>query len=68
MVELAQDIPGLIGARLTGGGFGGCTINLVEQSHAKTFAEELGRQYAARTGIVPEIHICHASGGAHQLQ
>ena len=68
MVDLAQDIPGLIGARLTGGGFGGCTINLVEQSKAKVFAEELGRRYAAKTGIVPQIHICHASGGAHRLE
>jgi galactokinase len=67
MVELAQDIPGLIGARLTGGGFGGCTINLVEQSHAKAFAAELGRRYAAKFGIEPQIHICHASGGAHRL-
>jgi galactokinase len=67
MVELAHELPGLIGARLTGGGFGGCTINLVEQSQAKVFAEELGNRYAARTGIVPQIHICHASGGAHRL-
>ena len=67
MVELAQDLPGLIGARLTGGGFGGCTINLVEQTEAARFAEALGARYAAQTGIVPEIHICHASGGAHQL-
>ena len=67
MVELAQDLPGLIGARLTGGGFGGCTINLVEQSHAAAFSEALASRYAARTGIVPEIHICHASGGAHKL-
>jgi len=67
MVELAQDIPGLIGARLTGGGFGGCTINLVEQSQAKAFAAELGKRYAARTGIVPQIHVCHASGGAHKI-
>jgi galactokinase len=67
MVELAQDMPGLIGARLTGGGFGGCTINLVEQSRAKAFAEELGRRYAVKTGIKPQIHICHASGGAHRL-
>jgi galactokinase len=67
MVELAQDIPGLIGARLTGGGFGGCTINLVEQSQAKAFAAELGKRYATRTGIVPQIHICHASGGAHRI-
>jgi galactokinase len=68
MVALAQDLPGLIGARLTGGGFGGCTINLVEQSHALAFAEQLGARYAAQTGIVPEIHICHASDGAHQLK
>jgi galactokinase len=67
MVELAQDLPGLIGARLTGGGFGGCTINLVEQSQAKAFAAELGRRYAAKFGIEPQIHICHASGGAHRL-
>ena len=39
MVALAQDLPGLIGARLTGGGFGGCTINLVEQQHAADFAK-----------------------------
>jgi galactokinase len=68
MVELAQDLPGLIGARLTGGGFGGCTINLVEQADAPKFAESLGARYAARTGIGPQIHICHASGGAHRLE
>jgi galactokinase len=67
MVELANELPGLIGARLTGGGFGGCTVNLVEQSQAKAFAEELGRRYAAKFGIQPQIHICHASGGAHRV-
>jgi galactokinase len=68
MVELAQDLPGLIGARLTGGGFGGCTINLVEQVDAREFAEVLGKRYAAKIGIEPQIHICHASGGAHRLE
>ncbi len=68
MVELANELPGLIGARLTGGGFGGCTINLVEQDKAQAFADELRKRYAAKTGIVPEIHICHASDGAHQLK
>jgi galactokinase len=67
MVDLAQDLPGLIGARLTGGGFGGCTINLVEQGQAQEFSEVLGRRYTAQMGIVPEIHICRASGGAHRL-
>jgi galactokinase len=67
MVELANELPGLIGARLTGGGFGGCTINLVEQAQAQAFAKALGERYAARTGIVPEIHITRAAGGAHRL-
>jgi galactokinase len=67
MVALAQDLPGLIGARLTGGGFGGCTINLVEQADAEAFAKELGARYEAKTGIKPEIHICHASAGAHRI-
>jgi len=68
MVTLAQDLPGLIGARLTGGGFGGCTINLVEQKEAPAFAEALGARYAEQIGIVPQIHVCHASSGAHRLE
>jgi len=67
MVELAQDLPGLIGARLTGGGFGGCTINLVEKPHAAAFAAALKDRYHKATGIDPEIHICHASDGAHRI-
>jgi galactokinase len=68
MVNLAQDLPGLIGARLTGGGFGGCTINLVEQGEAEAFVEALAGRYAMETGIVPQIHICHASDGAHRIE
>ena len=68
MVALAQDLPGLIGARLTGGGFGGCTINWWSRARPPAFAEELGKRYAAKFGIVPQIHICHASGGAHRLE
>lgn len=67
MVALAQDLPGLIGARLTGGGFGGCTINLVEAAHAEEFAEALAARYADEIGIVPQVHICHASAGAHRV-
>jgi galactokinase len=67
MVDLAQDLPGLIGARLTGGGFGGCTINLVEKDSAAAFAQALKERYRQATGIDPEIHICHASAGAHRV-
>jgi galactokinase len=68
MVDLAQDLPGLVGARLTGGGFGGCTINLVCKQHAKDFAAVLRQRYHTATGIDPQIHICHASAGAHRIQ
>lgn len=68
MVVLAQDLPGLFGARLTGGGFGGCTINLVERNRTQAFAAELAARYAGKTGITPQIHICHASGGAHRVE
>jgi galactokinase len=67
MVELAQDLPGLIGARLTGGGFGGCTINLVEREHASEFSKLLGERYKAKIGIEPQIMVCHASNGASRL-
>jgi galactokinase len=65
--HLAPTVPGLIGARLTGGGFGGCTINLVEKEHAATFADALKERYRYATGIDPEIFICHASAGAHRV-
>lgn len=68
MVELAQSLPGLIGARLTGGGFGGCTVNLVETQHAEGFRVGLEERYRARTGIAAQIHICHASAGAHRVE
>jgi galactokinase len=67
MVELAQGLPGLIGARLTGGGFGGCTINLVVRAHAGEFLQSLASRYCSQTGIQPEIYICHASRGAREL-
>ena len=67
MVELANKQPGLVGARLTGGGFGGCTVNLVEQAHVPAFVEAVGAGYQQATGIQPEIYICHASDAAHAL-
>ena len=50
MVELAQDLPGLIGARLTGGGFGGCTINLVERTSAAILPKSLAARYSTGNG------------------
>jgi galactokinase len=67
MAAIAQPMPGCFGARMTGGGFGGCTVNLVEQSIANKFAIELGRQYEQQTGLHADTYICQASDGAHVL-
>jgi galactokinase len=67
MVELANKQEGCVGARLTGGGFGGCTVNLVESAHAEQFASDIAAGYEELTGIDPEIYQSHASAGAHKL-
>ena len=64
MVELANTLPGLIGARLTGGGFGGCTVNLVENDHAAAFAASLKAAYLKESGITADVYLCHASAAA----
>jgi len=64
MVAIAQSLPGCYGARLTGAGFGGCTVNLVRGEAAEAFAGELARGYEQETGLHPEIYICRAADGA----
>jgi galactokinase len=68
MVELATRQTGCVGARLTGGGFGGCTVNLVESAHAEQFAARIATEYSEITGIHPEIYQSHASAGAHEVE
>jgi galactokinase len=67
MAEAAQHLEGYIGARMTGGGFGGCTVNLVYAHHAPAFAEQLKAAYKNATGIEAEIYITHASEGAREV-
>jgi galactokinase len=68
MVEIAQALPGCYGARLTGAGFGGCTVNLVDKSSAKSFSAQLASRYKSQTGLKPEIYICRASDGARLIK
>jgi len=64
MVDQANRQEGVYGARMTGGGFGGSTINLVESRFADAFAESMASGYEKETGIVPQIYICAPAEGA----
>jgi galactokinase len=64
MVNVAQSLDGCHGARLTGAGFGGCTVNLVAKESADDFSQALAKRYEMETGLCPEIHITRASIGA----
>lgn len=68
LVELTRDLPGCIGARLTGAGFGGCTINLVEADQAREFMEGLKEGYQRETGRQAQVYLCKASQGAGVLE
>jgi galactokinase len=65
MVESAEGLPGYYGGRMTGGGFGGCTVNLVASAQAEAFREKIAARYRQQTGINPEIYICSPATGAH---
>jgi galactokinase len=67
MVEIAMAQPGVIGARMTGGGFGGCTINLVESAAVSDFKRRVAEEYSAKTRLIPEIYVSPASEGAQQM-
>lgn len=63
LVKLAAGLPGCLGARLTGAGFGGCTVNLVETKQASMFIEKLISGYRHLTGRNAQVYLCRASNG-----
>lgn len=64
LVSIQQNTPGCLGVRLTGGGFGGCTVALVENGAVPGVLEAVRTRYRARTGRTPNIYICRAADGA----
>ncbi|MGC6425585.1 MAG: galactokinase [Akkermansiaceae bacterium] len=65
MVEIAQSLPGVLGARMTGGGFGGSTVTLCESKHAEEIGKILHERYREATGITPVIFATRPAKGAH---
>ncbi|HEV2349955.1 MAG TPA: galactokinase [Terriglobia bacterium] len=64
LVEIAQRQPGVLGARMTGAGFGGCTVNLVQRDAADAFAHAIQEGYQKALGLRAEVYVCEASDGA----
>jgi len=64
LIEAAEESPGFLGGKLSGAGWAGCTVNLVRTEQAGDFAEALRTGYARRSGLVADVHICHAADGA----
>ncbi len=67
MVDIARSLAGTLGARMTGGGFGGCTVNLVQSNSVVAFCSEIKRLYTKEVGIEPNVYVSVPSRGAHEV-
>ncbi len=68
LVELAWSHPGVLGARMTGAGFGGCTVNLVENEQVASFIEDVGSLYYKSTGLRADFYTASVGDGAREVQ
>lgn len=67
MVDLSRELEGVYGARMTGGGFGGCTVNLVETTSVDSFKQVVASRYARATGLAPDIYVFSPAQGAERV-
>ncbi|SDD15975.1 galactokinase [Paenibacillus sp. UNCCL117] len=67
MVEAAWQVPGVLGARMTGAGFGGCTVSLVHEDSVERFIREVGQAYREKTGLEASFYVCDIGDGVKEL-
>lgn len=67
LAEAAWKVDGVLGSRMTGGGFGGCTVSLVREESINTFIEQVGKEYTAKTGLKADFYIAEIGDGAHRV-
>ena len=68
LAEAAWKVEGVLGSRMTGGGFGGCTVSLVRDEAIPTFLEQVGAEYTEKTGLKADFYIAEISDGAHRVE
>lgn len=68
LAEAAWKINGVIGSRMTGGGFGGCTVSLVRDEAIPTFIEKVGEEYTQRTGLKADFYVAEIGDGARKIE
>ena len=66
-MELAWKLPQVLGSRITGGGFGGCTVSIVETAAAEIFQENLRKAYQEKFGLNAEFYLADIDNGARRL-
>ena len=67
LAQTAWNVPGVLGSRITGGGFGGCTVSIVKEDSIDAFRKQVGEEYQKQTGIEAEFYIVDIGDGAHLL-
>lgn len=67
LAEAAWKVEGVLGSRMTGGGFGGCTVSLVRDEVIPTFIEQVGTEYTEKTGLKADFYIAEIGDGAHRI-